>query len=158
MRTAVCGGFLNRWMGGRKDSVRNIIKNGQLMREGTYKDDQLDGEVTSYYLSGQLLSKVHYDHGVLNEDDWREYYESGALHNEVRVHNGKQEGEVKEFYPDGHIKTEGLYKDGQREGIFNIYRVEGWLWYKEFFVRDHLVKRREYDAQGHLVMEQVFYK
>ena len=51
------------------------------------------------------------------------------------VHNGKQEGEVKEFYPDGHIKTEGLYKDGRREGVFNIYRVEGWLWYKEFFAQ-----------------------
>jgi len=128
------------------------------MREGIYKNDQLDGKVISYYLSGKLLSKVHYDQGILNDDHWREYYESGAVHKEARVHNGKQEGQVKEFYPDGHIKIQGLYKDGRREGVFTTYRVEGWLWYQEFFEHDQLVKRREYDAQSRLVMEQVFYK
>ncbi len=104
------------------------------------------------------MSKVHYDHGVLNDDHWREYYEGGALHSEVPVHNGRQDGEIKEFYPDGHIKTEGLYRDGKREGLFKIYRVEGWRWYEESYLHDQLTRRREYNAYGHLVMEQVFYK
>ena len=128
------------------------------MREGMYRNDHLDGEITSYYLSGKILSKVHYDHGVLNDDHWREYYENGNLRSKACVHLGKQEGKVQEFYPDGHLKTEGMYKAGRREGIFSIYRVEGWLWYKEFFVHDQLTRRREYDAQGHMGMEQVFYK
>ena len=46
---------------------------------------------------------------------------------------------------------------GDVKGYFNTYRPEGWLWYREFFMQGHLTIRREYDAHGHLVMEQVFY-
>jgi len=123
-----------------------------------YRNGQLDGDVVTYYLSGKLRSRVHYDQGVLNDPHWCEYYENGVLLNTAAVIHGKQEGVVKQFYPNGHVKIEGIYKKGRREGVFKTLRIEGWLWYKEFFIHDQLIKRLEYDAQGHLVMQQNFYK
>ena len=114
--------------------------------------------MAEYYVNGQLLSKAHYDHGLLNDDQWREYYDNGALHNVACVRHGRQEGLVKEFYPDGHIKTVGQYKAGKREGVFNLYKDEGWRWFEESFTSDHLTRRREYDAEGHLMMEQFYFK
>jgi len=76
----------------------------------------------------------------------------------VSVYQGKREGPFKWLYPDGSIKIQGLYKDNKQEGVFKTYSVKGWLWYEEFFAHGDLLKRREYNAQGRLVMEQFFYK
>jgi len=144
--------------GKKNGPSKEYYEAGELMREGTYKNDQLDGDIRTFYLSRKLKSRVHYDKGILNDVHWREYYEIGALLNTVSVIQGKKEGLFKQFYPDGHIKMQGLYKNDKREGVFKTYSDKGWLWYEESYVRDLLIKRRAYNAQGHLVMEQIFYK
>ena len=144
--------------GKKNGHSKEYYETGQLMREGIYKNDQLDGDISTFYLSGQLKARVHYDQGILNDPHWCEYYATGTLLNTVGVIKGKREGLYKQFYPDGHIKIQGLYKNDQREGVFKTYKVTGVLQYEEIFVHDVLTKRREFDAQGHLVMEQIFYK
>jgi antitoxin component YwqK of YwqJK toxin-antitoxin module len=80
------------------------------------------------------------------------------LFNTVSVLQGKREGAFKQFYPDGHLKIQGQYKNDHREGVFRTYKPEGWLWVEESFAGDVMRKRRAYDARGHLVMAQFFYK
>ena len=94
----------------------------------------------------------------MNDAHWCEYYEGGEIFDTVSVYQGKKEGLYKCFYPDGYIKIQGLYKNDKQEGVFKTYSVKGWLWYEEYFAHGVLIKRREYNAQGRLVMEQFFYK
>lgn len=87
---------------------RNFYRTGELQAEGMYlkidkSDDSkslFDGELITYYKSGEVLCKSSYS-------------------------NGKRNGEFTEYYNNGLLKTHVLMVDGQPNGILSQFNEEG---------------------------------
>src|SRR5690606_6420583 len=51
--------------GGKKGDWKFYSSNGVLIQEANFQEDQLTGDLTEYYPTGELQTKSSYDHGVL---------------------------------------------------------------------------------------------
>jgi antitoxin component YwqK of YwqJK toxin-antitoxin module len=73
------------------------------------------------------------------------------------VVNGKKQGPAKEFYRNGVLNNEGTFKDDWRNGIFKIYGEDGVLKAMDFYEYDRLLRHQEFNRDGKLVTEQIYY-
>jgi len=71
----------------KKGKLRKYFPEGSIMTEGTYKDDQLDGEFTLYFPDGSIQLKGLYKNGV-QIGRWHYFDENG---NEISESEFKKE-------------------------------------------------------------------
>src|SRR5690554_3766687 len=116
--------------------------NGNLIYEGSFKDDKPVGNWTRYYEGGTIKAKFQYRQdsdsatavlfnpfgrkmaeGIyVNEKrtgNWR-FYSDNRLISEEMYDNGIKHGLSKTFYPTGEILEEIEWKDGQQNGKYSV--------------------------------------
>lgn len=75
------------------------FENGNILYEGTFKDDKPLGEFKRYYISGKAIS-------VLNH-----YHDSDSA-------------DASFFYPNGYLAAKGLYTGKNKSGVWRFYSEE----------------------------------
>ena len=93
--------------------------NGELVRNGTYKDDKEDGEFEDRF-NGKLYSKGSYKNGT-EEGVW-EYYNpsTGLLSEKGSYKNGEKDGIWDTYFDKDKIDTSYTYKNGLYHGEYMI--------------------------------------
>jgi antitoxin component YwqK of YwqJK toxin-antitoxin module len=142
---------------------------GNKFYEGGWKNNQVDGKGTIYFLNGKPREVGTFKNGGLNGpgkkylangymqegsflDDELDgkakiYYENGKLSVEGKFKKGKLMGDYKDYYENGKPKSEGTYDDGMfkeygRYGDGVDYYENGKVKYKGEF------KDSTYDGKG----------
>lgn len=155
-------------------------------QEGTYKDDQLLGKVTTYDISNNIVDIIEYtkdsykktsyydyqkgkikliSQGVYNKDtmDWTKvgkelrYYEDGKIEREVVF--SKEEANATTYYPSGKIKLTGKvnpYTD-LSEGVVTEYYESGKIKAKYNYSEGYLDGIQSYyDESGKVVSTEEY--
>ena len=133
------------WVKGRK---------GQLVEEGEYSKDKLNGEKITYFDNGIVRQKINYINGKLEgsfavnynngypkiegnyfegveSGNWKTYTEKGELELLIQYSNGKRmketrvNGTFEETYPDGRSKNEYTYRNKLLDGPFRVWYDQG---------------------------------
>lgn len=124
-------------------------ENGRVASEGTFIDQQKDGEWRYYSEQDTTLIKIeHYKLGVkdgvwktfstsgvlLEETNYlknrrhgtcKSYYLNGQVQLEEEYVGGKTNGKSTAYYPNGNISVTGNYHNGIRDGEWHTYDVNG---------------------------------
>lgn len=111
---------------------RTFFKSGKVEREGFLKDGREDGISKFFYKSGALKGESVYVDGEKNGET-KLYYESGSLKALMNFKNGKPSGEQKMFYDSGELETVIKFEDGEREGPVRHFYESGKLKMKGAF-------------------------
>ncbi len=89
-------------------------------------DSQKQGPLCSFYDSGGVKSKTHFQEGLLH--GLSQYFsESGALLSKANFKAGKLDGELLQYYPSGAKYSEQFFKEGLPEGKQRYYYKNGQL-------------------------------
>lgn len=152
----------------RQGPWKKLYPNGQIMYEGTFKDDQPVGEMTRYYENGTIRSKQtftpnsdislaeHYNtggnlfskgayKGQLREGEWQ-YFANDIKVMTEQFKDGKKNGVSKEFTTTGEVIDETNWTDDARTGVR-----------KRFFDDGKIYAEMTYDATGALTGEAKMY-
>lgn len=79
------------------------------------------------------------------------FYKSGGIKAECYYVKDKLEGISCYYYESGHIQAKENYKDGNLDGLTKRYHENGNIKFEEYYHGGKLVKRLEYDQNGHLL-------
>lgn len=117
---------------------------------GTFENGKLTGKGKKYLASGYIQEGIYSD-GEL-DGKAKIYYENGKLSAEGKFKKGKIMGYYKDYYENGNLKSEGSFDDGLfkeygRYGDGVDYYQNGKVKYKGEF------KNSEYDGKGTLYNE-----
>lgn len=87
------------------EKATNTPFTGQIdgIEEGLIRDGKKEGLWITYFSDGRVLSKAHFDNGVLN-------------------------GPFESYQSSGDIRATGSYKDGKRSGDWVTYQSSGEVW------------------------------
>jgi len=64
----------------------------------------------------------------------------------------------RQYYDTGTLKHAINYKNADMDGLYNTYYSNGALWVNEIYGQGNLVSRREYNEEGEIVQEELFYQ
>lgn len=95
-----------------KDGIwKSYNRKGELINEGTYKNDQQTGAWEYFHPSskGKLLNGK-------KEGIWENYYDDSSLSFTANYVNGQQDGKCQSFYKNGRLSVESFYKNGKLNG------------------------------------------
>ena len=93
---------------------------GEKQKEGSYKEDKMDGPWTMYHKNGNISTKMVYQEGKLN-GLMESFYESGAKKAEETYALDKRDGKKTTFYEDGKVQSECTYAGGKKLGLEKTY-------------------------------------
>jgi uncharacterized protein len=129
-------------------------KKGQIVEEGEYSKDVLNGEKITYYDNGIVKQKINYSNGKLEGSfavnynngypkiegkyvegfetgSWKTYTEKGELELLIQYSNGNRIKEIRvngtfeETYADGRSKSEYTYRDKLLDGPYRVWYDQG---------------------------------
>ena len=87
-------------------------RNGQKLKEETYKGGEKDGLFTEWYYNGQKEYERTFKDG--NKDGlYTHWYVSGQKRVEGTYKDGKKDGKWTKWYENGQKKSEEIFKDGK---------------------------------------------
>jgi antitoxin component YwqK of YwqJK toxin-antitoxin module len=153
------------YLGDGLADARFFHKNGTIMGQGKYKDQEktgewrffdnhtvlssvepyktgkLDGVVRVYHLNGQVAAEVPYVEGRKN-GPFKEYNPNGKVLIEGTYADGTFDGEYKQYYDDGSKYMTGYYKAAVKDSIWKYYNDDGYIMYQEVYDVGELIKRR----------------
>ncbi|HKJ41417.1 MAG TPA: toxin-antitoxin system YwqK family antitoxin [Sunxiuqinia sp.] len=133
---------------GRKQGLwEKRLPNGNLIYQGTFKNDKPVGEFKRYHANGiikakliytegsdtiaaelfdskgKLMAKGHYI-GHTKDGHWK-YYKQGQLISEENYDQGVKNGVSKTYYPTGELFEETHWKNNQKSGIYRAFFKTG---------------------------------
>ena len=139
------------YQNGKKNGVYiEIDKTGSITKQAEYKDDQLNGQVSSWFRGGRLSKMNTYNMGVM-EGRQIMCYEKGGVQEEsfylkgqrngvctwydengnkmmtIEYKSGLFEGKQETFYSNGQLKSSKNYKDNKQDGEAKEYYDNGSL-------------------------------
>lgn len=123
----------------------NYDSQGRTLVKENYRNDELNGEVISYYASGTPYLNCFYAN---NEYDglYVRYYRSGKKSIEGYYKNGEKVGEWKEYLDNDVVSKISYYgNDGELQGWETEYTVDGKLKRKKYYIGGRLQKYVRYD-------------
>jgi antitoxin component YwqK of YwqJK toxin-antitoxin module len=94
------------------------------IKEGHYKDGELNGAYKRWYSNGSLESETNFKDGEPDGTS-KEWYEDGKLKKVYHYKDGKIDGVYKSWYEDGNPKTEAHYKDDEKDGLYRKWDEYG---------------------------------
>ncbi len=144
---------------------KEYYKDGQLKKEGFYKNDKKIGVWKDYYENGQVEYVNNYSNagkrlgtgesysekGILISETKqpqngmllvKKYYDSGkflAVYNIVPQQNNERfvkSGNYKEYYEDGTLKVESIYKNNELSGVWKQFFETGEIEWEVEYVND----------------------
>ena len=114
--------------GGKLELVKleSYYENGQIEKEGNYKDGWKDDKYTYYNEDGSLKGEGIHKDGEIWDGLIVSYYENGQIKEEGNYKDGDRDGYKEyKYYEDGQIKGEGNFKDGELDGKWTYYNEDG---------------------------------
>ncbi|HPE55632.1 MAG TPA: hypothetical protein P5514_04635 [Bacteroidales bacterium] len=140
--------------GMKQGKWKYFYDDGNLWKEGEYKNDLKNGYFKEYSRDGVLLSTAKYEDGVLQEDVAelakldikREYYPNGNVKIVASYNGDVPQGVRREYSPEGDITAGYVFQNGTiiGEGIINEEGIKNGLW-KEFYPNGALKSLGMYD-------------
>ena len=151
---------------GQKQGVwKDFYFNGNLQKEGTYRDDKKNGFFKEYTINGSLLNTDKFINGELQKDvpeltklDMKtEYYEGGNIKYFGGYKNEIAQGVHREYDITGKVTNSKIYKDGilTGEGILDDEGREQGSW-KEYHPNGQIKSKGEY-LNGKKIEDWIFY-
>ena len=80
--------------------------------------------LTEYFENGQISKEGPYKNGTRN-GLWKTYYKSGELWSELYFKNGQPDSTTTAYYPNGKVRYQGFYTKGQKSGTWKIFKEDG---------------------------------
>jgi len=102
--------------GQRQGTWIEYYESGEKAGEGSYVNNQRQGEWKFYFKEGGLEQTGKYDLKGRPEGKWRWFYESGNIKKEDNFKNGLLNGSYVEKSDSGKVIIQGEYIDGEEEG------------------------------------------
>ncbi|MFN5147592.1 MAG: toxin-antitoxin system YwqK family antitoxin [Flavobacteriia bacterium] len=124
----------------KKDSIwLNFGPSGRLSNSETYKNDQLNGKKTVYFVpedpneKAQVISAVfYYTDGKLN-GDYTEYFPNGAVMEKGKYELNRKIGIWERYHASGKKMMQERYRNGLRHGWCYAYNEAGTEIGKKFY-------------------------
>lgn len=116
-------------------SYKSYFMNGNLEKEGYYKDNYPDSIWTYYYEDGKIKMRGKLKNGS-SHGLWEYFFENGNLSMAGMIIDSKREGTWKYYYENENIKSEGIYKNNKKEGIWNYFYEDGELKAQAYYTKD----------------------
>jgi len=153
---------------------KNYFDNGNISSVSEYKNDLMDGLVTTYYYSGIKKSisnyklgkkdgaqKVFHSNGNISESNNYTagvisgtsygYFKSGKLKQTEQYVDGKEDGPYKSYNENGTLSAEGQFVKDKGEGEWKYYDSKGKINEKRHYVNNvEEGLREEYYDNGQL--------
>ncbi len=151
---------------GTTSTAKFFHRNGTIMGEGKYLNQQKDGE-WKYYDDQSMLSSIdNYENGKLNGMN-KVFFLNGSLASEIPFVDGLKNGDFIEYFSDGTIKMQGTYQDNTYSGKYlqnyadgklmveGEYKVavKNGLW--KYFADDGRLKAQQVYETGKLIKEKI---
>jgi len=123
------GSFLLKWLQDF-DTHNAVFENGkQISCKAYYKNGQThhkneNNYAISYYLNGNIMKEGSYKDNKMN-GIWKDYQEYGELYIEATYKDDLLNGPYKYYNVNGQLEREMNYKDGKIDGLMKIYDKNG---------------------------------
>lgn len=109
------------------DGLQKYYNNeGNITEEKTFKNGKLNGAKTTYYQNGGVSIIENYKEGIL-EGISTSFYPNGGKKCEVNFKNGERNGKYECFFENAKQKSEISYLNGKLNGSYKIYNELGTL-------------------------------
>lgn len=109
-------------------------ENGQLAATGYYKNGELDGEIKTYLENGYIFHILFFKNGLKNGSEKffnkKPYY----LKFESNYLDDLNHGISKSYYENGNVEFESNYLRGKKEGNSRTYFDNGKIWFQDFYL------------------------
>ncbi len=79
---------------------------------------------TEYFENGQISKEGPYKNGKRN-GLWKTYYKTGELWSKIYFKNGLSDSVTTAYYTNGKIRYQGFYTKGQKSGTWKIFKEDG---------------------------------
>ncbi len=93
----------------------------KVMTKELYVSDKLHGEITTYYLSGEIIETTTYLNG-LKQGKSSYYAPDGVKLKELSYKNDLLDGPAAYYSHTGKLTMKGDYKNGAHHGVWNYYK------------------------------------
>jgi hypothetical protein len=97
-----------------------------LVKEVTFENSVMQGEMRTYYQGGQLNQTIWYEKG-LREDSVKKYYLEGQVFRSTPFKHDTIDGTQIQYYRDGHIRAKLKFIKGLRTPFLEEYTRNGKL-------------------------------
>jgi antitoxin component YwqK of YwqJK toxin-antitoxin module len=134
--------------GKKVGSFKYFYPNGNTGIEGKYVDNEMEGEIKSYYEDGKLYGLRLYTNG-LRTGKHTYIYPNGKLKLVHNFTNDTLNGLYQTFYSNGNKQEVFTYKMGIEDGIYQYYYENGQLWTEQDYNTGLLINvNSSFDPQG----------
>jgi hypothetical protein len=106
--------------------IKKLYSGNMLLREVTFRNGVMQGEMKTFYRGGQLYQKYWYENG-LREDSAMWYYLEGQVFRSTPMKHDTIDGIQKQYYRDGCVKAKIGYIKGLRTPSFEEFTRNGKL-------------------------------
>ena len=106
--------------------ITKYFSNDLLVKEVTFENGVMQGEMRTYYQGGQLNQTLWYEKG-LREDSVKKYYLEGQVFRSTPFKNDTIEGTQIQYYRNGIIRAKLQYVKGLRTPFLEEYTKDGKL-------------------------------
>lgn len=96
----------------------------QVKTKRTYKDGIMNGLTRMFYANGQLNKQGNYKNGKFH-GKWEGWYEDGTKSFEINHAEGLLDGAYITYYKNGNMKEKGVYKDNNKYGHWQYFDKGG---------------------------------
>lgn len=122
---------------GMKQGVwKKTYENGNLMYEGTFKNDKPVGEFRRYYETGALKVVQIYESG--DRSKVTIYEADGKTKTAEGSYKGKEKDAEWTYYVEGKVSLIEVYNNGKKNGVSKTYSKEGVLMEEIPYVNDQI--------------------
>jgi hypothetical protein len=106
--------------------ITKYFSNELLVKEVTFENSVMQGEMRTYYQGGQLNQTIWYENG-LREDSVKKYYLEGQVFRSTPFKHDTIDGTQIQYYRNGHIRAKLKYIKGLRTPFLEEYTRDGKL-------------------------------
>lgn len=115
------GKMIISFLNGKKQGLTKFIaKDGTVLSEIPYDNDEIHGELKQYYPDGSLMAIMTYQNGQLS-GNFTTFYENGMKRMVATYERGELSGKFETFDDFGDKTTECTYLLGKKVGEFRSY-------------------------------------
>lgn len=122
-------------------------KNGNIIAEGEYFDNERNGEWN--LTIGITKQKGKYEYGELN-GKWEMHYLNKNKYFEGNFRNGDPIGRQYWFYPDGNIFISGEYRAGKKHGEWKVFNLDNSISKTYVYKNGNIIK-----IDGEKILEEI---
>ncbi len=107
--------YIESYANGQPRIVKKMKKSGNKL---------VPAYLTEYFENGQISKEGPYKNGK-RDGLWKTYYKTGELWSEIYFNNGQPDSNTTAYYPNGKIRYQGFYTKGQKSGTWKIFKEDG---------------------------------